>query len=84
MTACGHQIFLFRVVKNKPRLDIETYEWAAEIVRIGNLAVRKAQEENRRLGLPNVYSRNGKLIYEMPDGSIVVKDIQEKNQKDKE
>lgn len=71
-------------MNKKPKLDIETYEHAAEIVRIGNLAVRKAQEENRHLGLPNVYSRNGRLIYEMPDGSIVVKDIQEKNQEDKE
>ena len=57
------------------RIDSKVYERMAEIVRIGNNAVRKAQEENRRLGLPNVYSRNGKLIYEMPDGEIIVKDI---------
>lgn len=71
-------------MKSKTKLKLETYERALEFQRIGNLAVRKAQEENRRLGLPNVYSRNGRLIYEMPDGSIVVKDIQEKNQEDKE
>jgi hypothetical protein len=62
----------------KPKLSRETYEQAMEIIRIGNTAVRKAQEENHRLGLPNVYSRNGKLIYEMPDGEIVVKDIPKK------
>ena len=46
-----------------------------EIVRIGKKAVRRAQEENRRLGLPNIYSwRDGKLIYEMPDGTIIVKE----------
>jgi hypothetical protein len=44
-----------------------------EFQRIGNIAVRKAQEENRRLGLPNVYSRNGKIIFEMPNGEIIVK-----------
>lgn len=53
----------------------DIYKEALEYQRIGNDAVRKAQEENHRLGLPNVYSRNGKLIYEMPDGQVVVKDI---------
>ena len=67
-------------MKSKTKLKSETYARGLEFQRIGNLAIRKAQEENRRLGLPNVYSRNGKLIYEMPDGSIVVKDIQEKKQ----
>lgn len=41
-----------------------------EMQKIGNRAVRKAQEENRRLGLPNVYSQNGKIFYELPDGTI--------------
>lgn len=56
-------------------IDPKIYRRMDEIVRIGNNAVRKTQEENRRLGLPNVYSRNGKLIYEMPDGQIIVKDL---------
>ncbi len=60
---------------NKPKLSLETYEQTMEIVRIGKKAVRLAQEENRRLGLPNIYSRrDGKLIYEMPDGKIIVKE----------
>ena len=46
-----------------------------EFVRIGQNAVRKAREENRRLGLPNVDGGDGKLIFEMPDGRIVIKDI---------
>ena len=62
-------------MKKKTKLKPETYEMAKEFQRIGNLAVRRAQEENRRLGLPNIYSRNGKLIYEMPDGTIIVKDL---------
>lgn len=32
------------------------------IVEIGNIAVQKAQAENRRLGIPNYYSINGKIV----------------------
>ncbi len=31
-------------------------------LKIGNDAVRKAQEENRRLGIPNWYSINGVIV----------------------
>ena len=58
----------------KTKISSESYERMAEFVRIGNRAVREAQAENHRLGLPNIYSRNGKIVYEMPDGAIIVKD----------
>ena len=67
-------------MRHKAKLKTETYQRALEFQRIGNRAVRQAQEENHRLGLPNIYSRNGKIIYEMPNGEIVVKEITE-NQK---
>lgn len=51
-------------------MDKKSYELFLKITRIGNRAVKKAQEENRRKGLPNVYSRNGKVIFELPDGTI--------------
>lgn len=51
----------------------ETYELFMKITRIGNRAVKKAQEENRNKGIPNVYSRNGKLYFELPDGTITDK-----------
>jgi hypothetical protein len=57
------------------KLKPETYETALEYQHIGRNAVRKAREENRRLGLPNVDGRDGKLIFEMPDGEIIVKEI---------
>ncbi len=57
--------------KASPRL--ETYKNAAEMQRIGSRAVRKAQEESRRLGVPNVYSLNGKLYFELPNGEITDK-----------
>jgi hypothetical protein len=53
-----------------PDLDKKTLEEALEFERIGNRAVRKAQERNRRLGVPNVYSINGTIYYERPDGTL--------------
>ena len=58
-------------------ISLETYQRMTEFVRIGNRAVCEAQAENHRLGLPNIYSRNGKIIYEMSDGEIIVKEIQQ-------
>lgn len=48
-------------------------EWAAEILRVGNRAVREAQAQNRALGIPNWYLLNGRLVsdtgevQELPD-----------------
>jgi hypothetical protein len=61
-------------MKKESKISLQTYQQTMEIVRIGNKAVRKAQAENRRLGLPNIYSRDKKLIYEMPDGKIIIKE----------
>jgi len=49
------------------------YQWMLEVFKIGSRAMDKAQEENRRMGLPNVFSRNGKIYYELPDGTITTK-----------
>ncbi len=51
-------------------LKLETYQKADEAIRIFRTAVRKAQEENRRLGIANVYSINGRLYYERPNGEL--------------
>lgn len=42
----------------------------AKILKIGNRAIKKAQENNHKKGLPNVYSINGKIIFELPNGDI--------------
>ena len=42
----------------------KTLRKSIEFQRIGNAAVHKAQEENRRLGVPNWYSINGKIVNE--------------------
>lgn len=51
-------------------IPLETYEKVHGLMRIGRLAVRAAQEENRRLGIPNVYSINGIIYYELPNGEL--------------
>ena len=41
-----------------------------KLTRIASRAVRKAQEENRKNGIPNMYVINGKQVWQMPDGSF--------------
>jgi hypothetical protein len=55
-------------------IPLEVYEKVQELIRIGNRGVRAAQEENRRLGIPNVYSINGILYYELPNGELSLND----------
>ena len=56
------------------QLSAENYETIDYIVRIGNVAVAKAQEESRRMGVPNVYSINGRIYYETPTGVLSATD----------
>lgn len=49
----------------------ELLKKAYEFWRIGNLAVKEAQEKNRRMGIPNVYSFNGKIYHENKEGDLV-------------
>ena len=51
-------------------IPAEVYEKFQEYVRIGNRAAREAQEEGRRKGVPNVYSINGIIYYELPSGEL--------------
>ena len=53
-------------------MNKETYESLIKVSRIGNRAVKKVQMENREKGLPNVYSKNKRLYYELPDGTITM------------
>ncbi len=41
-----------------------------ELLKLGNRAVKKAQENNRKNGIPNVYCINGKIIFELPNGEL--------------
>ena len=53
------------------KISKEVLARAREMEEIGKRAVEAAQEENRRLGLPNVYwSPERGTYYELPDGTI--------------
>ena len=58
----------------RSELPASTYATIDEIVRLGNRAVAKAQDESRRLGVPNVYSINGRLYYETSTGELSAAD----------
>lgn len=59
-------------VKAVKEIGEETLREMLKNQRIAHRAVHKAQEENRKLGIPNWYSINGKIISD-----------QELNKKDK-
>lgn len=59
--------------------DLEVYQIGFEIAKIGNQAVKSVKNENKRLGVPLVYSRNGEIFYELPDGSITKRSPFQKN-----
>jgi len=63
----------------QPILSAETYAAIDDLVRLANIAVAKAQEENRRRGVPNVYSINGRIYYELPNGELSLTDPWTKN-----
>lgn len=46
----------------------------ARLLAIVNEGVFLAQEENRRKGIPNVYSINGTLVWQLPDGTVTMHD----------
>ncbi len=61
------------MIKNS-LLPVSTYSKIDELLRIGSVAVSKAQDESRRLGVPNVYSINGRLYFELPSGELSTDD----------
>ena len=52
----------------------DIYKKTLEFLRIGNRAAKRAQEENRKKGIPNVYDFNGHLYYELPNGELTKED----------
>ncbi len=45
-------------------------ELEKKILKIASKAIKKAQKESLKKGIPNVYSKNKRLYFQMPDGSI--------------
>jgi hypothetical protein len=40
------------------------------IMQIGNKAVKEAQKDSLKKGIANVYSKNKRLYFQLPDGTI--------------
>ena len=55
-------------------LSLEAYKQTREVLRIGNRAIKKAQEENRKKGIPNAYSYSGHIYYKLPNGELTRED----------
>lgn len=49
------------------------YLKASEITRIANEAVFKAKKENKRLGIPEYFMKNGQLYFVLPSGKITTR-----------
>jgi len=43
---------------------------AKEILKIASKAVKKAQQKSLDNGVANVYSKNGQIYFQLPDGTI--------------
>ena len=60
-------------IKEVDKFDnIERYKFSVRMDQIAKKAVRRAKEENRRLGVPNVFSENWEIYYEF-NGEITIK-----------
>lgn len=50
--------------------DKNLYLESQNILRIANKAVQKAKTENRALGIPEAFCKNGKVFYLLSNGEI--------------
>lgn len=68
------QILLNQIMNKKTNIPSEPMALIDELVRLAKIAVKEAQEESRRNGVPNVYSINGRIYYETPSGELSLTD----------
>ena len=45
-------------------------ELASEILKVASKAVKEAQRKSLENGVANVYSKNGQIYFQLPDGTI--------------
>ena len=48
-------------------------ELALNILKVASKAVKEAQRKSLANGVPNVYSKNGQIYFQLPDGTITQK-----------
>lgn len=51
--------------------NVETYWKTDELMDIFRSAVREAQDQSRRRGVPNVYYFDGERYFELPSGEMI-------------
>ena len=56
-------------------LGAESSARIEEVIQIGRRAAANAQQESRRLGVPNVCSNNDRIYYEIPNGELSLEDL---------
>jgi len=45
-------------------------ELAKNILKVASKAVKEAQKKSLKNGVANVYSKNGRIYFQLPDGTI--------------
>jgi len=45
-------------------------ELALEILKVASKSVKEAQKDSLKKGIANVYSKNKKIYFQLPDGTI--------------
>jgi hypothetical protein len=50
-------------------LTKENYESFLKMTNIFQRAVKNAQKRHREMGIPNAFSKNGQIVWELPDGT---------------
>jgi len=62
-------------------MQLETKKITRTMIQaIGNNAVREAQRKSLENGIPNSYSKNGVIYFQLPDGTITMDDPFEKGE----
>ncbi|MCL2331513.1 MAG: hypothetical protein FWC61_03140 [Proteobacteria bacterium] len=54
-------------------MNKKNYELSATLLRLANRGARKSIEAARKAGIANPYCLNGKIIYQLPDGTVTEK-----------
>ena len=50
--------------------DSNLYLYLRDIIAIGNRAVQKAKEENKKFGIPEFFWKNGSIYYFTEEGGL--------------
>lgn len=61
-------------MNRKSKLTPEVRARLDKLSQLAKEAIAEAQEESRRMGVPNVYEFNGRVYYELPNGELSLED----------